>query len=284
MKVEGKVGEFFRVEELNSSNHAILQEKFSTEKTILWFLDSTTQLIIDNVPYKFKKNQVITLTEFYNIDVVNMGETKMFQFNRSFYCIVEHDSEVDCKGILFFGAKHLPVLNLSNDDTEKLDIFWKLIQSELLIENDLQLSMLGTLMKQILIICTRQLKQQADYLNSINKNQLDIIREFTFLVEMNYLEKHTVAEYAEMLNRSPKTLANLFSKNDHKSPLQFIQERRLLEATRYLQFTNNTISEVSDALNFTDVQTFNRFFKRHLSQSPSEFRAFSLNKNKVEER
>ncbi|AZQ65022.1 AraC family transcriptional regulator [Flammeovirga pectinis] len=282
MKVEGNVGEYFRIEELNASNHSILQEKFSTEKTLLWFLDDTTQLIIDNVPYNFKKNQVITLTEFYNIDVVHMGTTKLFQFNRSFYCIVEHDSEVDCKGILFFGAKHLPILNLSNDDQEKLGIFWKLMESELLIENDLQLSMLGTLMKQILIICTRQLKQQADYLSSINKKQLDIIREFTFLVEMNYLEKHTVAEYAEMLNRSPKTLANLFSKNDHKSPLQFIQERRLLEATRYLQFTNNTISEISDSLNFTDVQTFNRFFKRHLNQSPTEFRAFSLKEKEAE--
>jgi AraC-like DNA-binding protein len=52
--------------------------------------------------------------------------------------------------------------------------------------------------------------------------QLDIVREYN-LVESNFKTKHQVADYAEMLNKSPKTLSNLFKKYNEKSPLQVIQ-------------------------------------------------------------
>ncbi|NLR92137.1 MULTISPECIES: helix-turn-helix domain-containing protein [Flammeovirga] len=271
MQVEGRLDEFLRIELITKDNHHILQEKFDTEKTVLWFQDDNTRLNIDSVPYHFKKDQVITFTELYKIEVVEMGEAKMFQFNRSFYCIVEHDSDVDCKGILFFGAKHLPEFSLDDDDKNALKYIWEMMLVEMSSKKYLHMPMLQSLMKQVLIVCTRNYKSQNN-IHEIEKGHMDIIRQFTFLVEKNFKELFTVADYADLLHKSPKTLSNVFSKNGYKAPLQIIQERRILEARRLLQYSSCTISEVAFDLGFSDIQTFNRFFKRHKEMTPSAFK------------
>jgi hypothetical protein len=45
--------------------------------------------------------------------------------------------------------------------------------------------------------------QRAE-LTTFDKSQLDIVREYNYLVESNFKTKHQVADYAEMLNKSPK--------------------------------------------------------------------------------
>ena len=64
----------------------------------------------------------------------------------------------------------------------------------------------------------------------------------------------------EMLPKSPKTLSNPFSKTYNKTPLQFIQERLILEAKRALHYTNKPIKEIAYDLGFKDLQGFSRFF------------------------
>jgi AraC family transcriptional activator of pobA len=99
-----------------------------------------------------------------------------------------------------------------------------------------------------------------------------LIRDFNFLVEQYYASKHTVAAYASLLHKSPKTLSNLFSKYSDKSPLQLIQERKLLEARRLLRYTDYSIQEISIKIGFEDVQSFSRFFKRKEGCAPSAYR------------
>ena len=76
----------------------------------------------------------------------------------------------------------------------------------------------------------------------------------------------------DRLNKSPKTIANLFKKVNDKTPLQFIQERRMLEARRILRHTDKPISEIGYDIGFNDVQAFSRFFKKQEGISPSEYR------------
>ncbi len=108
------------------------------------------------------------------------------------------------------------------------------------------------------------------------ENKLDIIRQFNVLVEQNFRTKHKVADYAEILNKSPKTISNLFAQYNEKTPLQIIQERKILEAKRLFIFTDKTAKEVAYDLGFDDAAHFSRFFKNSTGQSPSDFR-----KNKV---
>jgi len=99
------------------------------------------------------------------------------------------------------------------------------------------------------------------------------VREYNFLVETHFRTKHSVEEYASLLNKSPKTLSNLFGKIHNQTPLQMIQGRIMLEAKRLLKYSDKNISEIADEIGFLDLQSFSRFFKKHQSLSPSDFRS-----------
>ena len=106
----------------------------------------------------------------------------------------------------------------------------------------------------------------------MEKKEADIVREFNFLVEAHFRSKHTVAEYSALLHKSPKTISNLFSKTGLKTPLQYIQDRIMLEARRLLTYSPLQIQEIAYELGYQDVQSFSRFFKTHEGISPSEYK------------
>ena len=271
MKFEGRTNEFLELLELNQSNKELLADKTEGQLSLLWFQDDQNELIIDSQRLHFKKNQIICLTSFHEVHAITLGKAHFIRFNAPFYCILNHDSEVGCKGILFFGAKHLPVLIPEESDLDGLNAVWNNIKLELGSKDELQLEMLQMMLKRLLILTTRIYKRQEDYVFE-DEQQLDIIREFNFLVEMHFKQKHSVSEYAELLNKSPKTLSNLFGKASSKSPLQFIQDRLMLEARRQLRYTDVPISEVGYDIGFNDIQSFSRFFRKNEGRSPSDFR------------
>ena len=174
---------------------------------------------------RFRQNQIICLTEFHKVEPKYIGTTRFLRFNRPFYCILDHDVEVSCKGVLFFGASQLPIIDIPSDELEKFETLWKMFSIEMQSNDNLQMDMLQMMLKRYLILCTRLYKTQSNY--PTQKIETDIIREFNFLVEKHFKTKHSVAEYADMLHKSPKTLSNLFSKMGGKTPLQYIQERKI---------------------------------------------------------
>jgi AraC-like DNA-binding protein len=80
-----------------------------------------------------------------------------------------------------------------------------------------------------------------------------------------------VQHYAALLNKSPKTIANLFSSHSTKTPLQVIHERIITEAKRLLLYTDKSVKEIANDLGFTDLTHFSKFFKNQTGQSPTDF-------------
>lgn len=271
MEFAGETNERLIISDITSTNQNLITDFQANDLTLLWFTGNRNYLTIDSVPYQFHKNQIICLTEFHKIEITAINAAQMIRFNRSFYCIIDHDSEVGCKGVLFFGASKLAVLDIPTSELEIFETVYQMFLLELQTNDNLQLEMLQMMLKRFLIICARVYKNQTTY-SSFDNEQTDIIREYNFLVETHFKTKHTVAEYAALLHKSPKTLANLFSKLSSKSPLQFIQERKMLEAKRLLHYTNKSIQEIAYEIGFEDVQAFGRFFKNMEKKSPSGFR------------
>jgi AraC family transcriptional activator of pobA len=252
----------------------IFKDTIEGSLTVLWFQSDSNILVIDGEEYNFKKNEIVFLTEFHKVTVTKLDKIRFLKFNRSFYCVIDHDAEVGCKGILFFGASQLPIIQIPEKELEQFDILWKMFNIEMSSEDNLQIEMLQMMLKRYLILCTRLFKSQESYPNE--KVELDLVREFNFLVEQHFKSKHTVSEYAELLNKSPKTLSNLFSKISSKTPLQYIQERKMLEAKRLLRHSKLQIQEIAYEIGYDDIQTFSRFFKKKAGVSPSEFKELAV--------
>ncbi len=271
MKYHGHTDEFFEIVDINASYDEPITEPIEGQLSVIWFMEDDNQIKIDSQPYTFNKNQIVCLTSFHKLDVQKVGKTKVLRFNSPFYCLINHDSEVGCKGILFFGSKSIPVLIPEGEDIKTICSITQMVELEMQSKDGFQQEMLQMLLKRLLIMCTRIYKTQTK-LDKIPSSDSDLIREFNFLVEQHFKEKHSVAEYAKMLNKSPKTLSNLFGKIHDKTPLKLIQDRLMLESRRLLRYTDTPISEIGYAIGFQDIQSFSRFFKKNQGQAPSEYR------------
>jgi len=271
MKFRGSAGEYFTAQELNADTSAILLERIPSELTLFWATKPGNEFIIDGRRIQLKVDTLVCLTEFHQIEILSFSRGKMLRFNRDFYCILKHDDEVSCKGLLFFGASELPLIPLDETYKKSLSALWVVIETEISTTDELQLEMLQMLAKRFLILATRAYKENADFEN-LNVDQVDLIRSFNFLVEQHFREKHKVSEYARMLYKSPKTLSNLFAKLGVKTPLHYIHERIAMEARRKLKHSEYSVKEIAFELGFDDIQTFSRFFKRMEGNSPAKYR------------
>ncbi|SHG00922.1 transcriptional regulator, AraC family [Flavobacterium segetis] len=270
MLYTGQINEFLRLDEVSSLNCHLLKEKISEGLSVVWALEKLT-IKVDGQEKQFQINEIVFLTEFHTIEIIDIHKVRLVRFNRAFYCISDHDSEVGCKGILFFGASQVPKIAIPILELEKFDTLWKMFSIEMESIDDLKNEMLQMMLKRLLILCTRIYKEQTE-LTSFDRNQLDIVREYNYLVEKYFKTKHQVADYAVLLNRSPKTLSNLFKKFGKKSPLQVIQDRKILEARRLLQYSDKSIKEIAYEIGYEDIQTFSRFFKKIEGISPSNYK------------
>ncbi|MBL4677336.1 MAG: helix-turn-helix transcriptional regulator [Mucilaginibacter sp.] len=257
--------------ELDPTNKKLIFDVRPTDMTFIWNTGEQLEITIDRVPHRLQKDQVMFLTEFHKIDAVDLQTARMVRFNQPFYCIVNHDNEVGSKGFLFFGASAIPVISLAENAVQGFEECWNAFCAELLEADMLQKDMLQSILKRMLIIAARTLRKETNF-QKLDQGQSDIVREFNYLVERHFAEHHDVGFYADKLNRSPKTLSNLFSVVSDRAPLNIIHDRIMIHARRQINYTSRSIKEIAYDLGYGDIQTFSRFFKSKEGVSPVQYR------------
>ncbi|CAG5067488.1 HTH-type transcriptional activator RhaS [Dyadobacter sp. CECT 9623] len=263
--------EILSLYELNASNAHIVTEVRDTDMTFIWNVADRMDITIDKVPFQLAKNQIIFLTEFHRIDQVKIQAARMVRFNQPFYCVVNHDNEVGSKGLLFFGATGVPIITVDESRARDFELSWVIMLSEISKNEILQQDMLQAMLKRMLILSVRILRQ-SNNLSKLDKTQSEVVREFNYLVDKHFATHHNVAFYASQLNKSPKTLSNLFSLMSTRTPLNIIHDRIMIHARRQINYSNLSIKEIAYELGYDDIQTFSRFFKSKEGVSPGHYR------------
>ncbi len=258
---------------INDQTHL---DQFKTPKqtnlyTFIWTSHDPLDLVIDSIPFTLKPNHILALTPIQYLQVTNKAEVIIYQFNREFYCIKDHDQEVSCVGILFFGNSNIPVIKLNDIEQRKFEVLHDVFIDELETKDTIQAEMLRMLMARFIIKTTRLLKLKDGIVETPKSSKVDLLRSFNFLVEQHFRTEHSVGFYADKLFKSPKTLSNNFAKLN-QSPLQIIHERIVLEAKRLLIYTDKTAKQIAYEVGFEDASHLSRLFKKHTSQSPSSFK------------
>jgi len=268
----GAIGEYFEI--IHTKDQLSIElDNWASEEFfyLLWVKKDGASLTVNSIDYDIEENTLIPLTSYCRFSVSRIGEFQLLKYNKSFLCVLNADSEVGCKGLLYFGSFDLPIIQLPATEINRIQLEFDQVVEELKVRDKMQLEMLRMILKRVLIVCTRLFKNQKN-LNVFAEAKVDLVREFSFLVEQHYRNAHTVADYATMLNKSPKTISNVFKKVTGKSPLSYIHDRIILEAKNLLVYSNLEISEVGYELGFNDVQGFSRFFKRYAKLSPSGYK------------
>jgi len=241
--------------------------------SIIWNQnDENVALEVDAVPIIMEPNQVLTLTYLQRVKFDSkQAPLTGFVFNREFYCLLDHDEEVSCNGILFFGSQDLPIIALDDKAKASFELLLQVFREEFQTSDNIQGEMLQMLLKRLIIKLVRIAKEQL-IVKELNNQQIDIIRQYNVLVDTHFREKRQVKEYADLLFKSPKTLSNLFSIYGQKTPRQIIHERVVLEAKRLLRYTDLNAKEVAYNLGFEDPSHFTHYFKKVAGSTPNQFK------------
>jgi AraC family transcriptional activator of pobA len=269
MFYKGVNGEYFQLK-VASANDIInpSDEGFS----ILWLKPNgiNAELIVDGEFISIEKESLVFLSDFHKVQSAKLWDNSHIKFNQSFYCIIHNDIEVGCKGLLFFGSNQLPIITIEPEDKVKFDLLLEILTMELNGNEELKEEMLQMLLKRFIILCTRLYKKQTDY-KAIGKED-HLIRDFCYWVECHFRQEHQVGFYANLLNKSTKTISKEFQQNYHRSPLQVIHDRLVLEIKRQISFSNLSLKEIAFYCGFNDAQSFSRFFKSKVGLAPFQYR------------
>ncbi len=169
-----------------------------------------------------------------------------------------------------FDAPH--IINLSNDESEVIQSAFKNIISEYerhSAEKDFLLRNL------IFVLLYRVREVYRSHVTGLKKNtdrRTQLANRFRKLVEQNFIEKHAVSDYAELLHVSSKYLSSAVKETYGRTTLQIIHDMLLLEAKFQLGSTDKSVSEIAHYLHFDDQPHFSHFIKKHTGLSPQELR------------
>lgn len=240
--------------------------------TIVWNRGNEQEVMVDEVNYRFAANAVLPIMMSQSFRFEKPEQVVAWQFNREFYCIVNHDAEVGCVGFVFYGPSPTMFIQLDPENVGVMERLLAVFEEEFILEEDNKADMLRLLLVRLIIRITRLAKKQYLGSEDLVEEKFNLIRQFHLQVEIHYRQEHKVQFYAGLLNKSPKTVANIFSLYSKKTPLQVIRERIISEARRLFYYTDKPVKEIAADLGFDDVAHFSKFFKSCTNQNPSELK------------
>ena len=162
-----------------------------------------------------------------------------------------------------------PILNLKPQYFEPLNALVTTILSEQNSDDLMANELIKAYLNTFLIHCKRFFNENKEQVLS---SKGSLYYKFRQLIEENYLQIHSVAEYANRLNSSERQLATATKKKSGLTPKALIDERITLEAKRLVRYTSYSLQEIAFFLNYTDASHFAKFFKSKTGDTPGEYR------------
>ena len=172
-----------------------------------------------------------------------------------------------------------PKVSLSAVDVTMLDSYYQQLchhmrNSDLPLYPCIVHSILGSFLLEVLSLLRRGIMQagtgNANVDNGLHGKQL--ADRFIKLVEQSDGRIRRVDEFAQMLNVTPKYLSKLLMKTTNRKPSTLICFFTLKAIEHRLRFTDMTMQQIADELNFPNASFFGKYFKEHSGMTPMEFR------------
>lgn len=110
----------------------------------------------------------------------------------------------------------------------------------------------------------------------VRKRLLDTKPEAIDWVERQLRENLTMAEVAEHLGMSRRTLERYFQRKTGMSPGEYRKQCRIARARKLLQYSSRSLAEIAGECGFCDQSHFTRIFREEMKESPGAWRRRSV--------
>ncbi len=114
--------------------------------------------------------------------------------------------------------------------------------------------------------------QEQTKSGEIAENALVILPALNY-IDDNYMQALTIEQLAALCHWCPTHFRRVFQEIMGVSPLAFINSTRINHACVLLRSTERSILDISEAVGFRSISSFNRHFIQMMQMSPREYRS-----------
>ncbi|HTD39799.1 MAG TPA: helix-turn-helix domain-containing protein [Mucilaginibacter sp.] len=244
--------------------------------TIIINLEGNGKLRSDFSEYDFSGATMMCFSPYQPFMISSAQGLKgvALNFHPDFFCIHLHHKDVACNGVLFNNIYQPPFITLADKDTAAFLNIIEQMQAEMQNAALAQYELLVSYLKIFLINGSRLRIEQSPSVPAEISGLKEpfVLQNLKDAIEENFKTKHSPAEYADMLNISPKALAKITRNHFNKTLTNMIAERIVIEAKRELYLTSKPVKSIAYELGFNDEFYFSRFFKNNADVSPQLYR------------
>lgn len=241
---------------------------------IIWFQQGSPTHLVDFNPIKIKPDTLL----FLNKDRVQRFDSKIkfagkvILFTDSFFCKTEADIKFLRNSILFNDLLSVAQIQLQQNQSKLFAALLEQMTIELQRQKDnWQSDILQNLLHNFLLLSERERKKQ-NFVEIKKCADLDFVMHFKDILEADFKTQKKVSYYAAQMSITEKRLNIATTNILGKQPKVIIHERILLEAKRILAHTAESVKEIGYQLGFEEPTNFIKYFKKHASITPTEFR------------
>lgn len=177
----------------------------------------------------------------------------------------------------FISLRNNPVFHLSDDEISDLkeffDLIYKSVNNNDKFNEEIVKHLMGSYLYKLgSILQRREVNNKTlNHKKAFNREEVTFNQFINLLTELHCKERR-VDYYADRLFLSAKHFSTVVKRVSGKTAGEWIDTYVILEAKALLKYSNMSIQEVSNYLNFPNPSFFGKYFKRHAGMSPSEYK------------
>ncbi|MBW1799125.1 MAG: helix-turn-helix domain-containing protein [Deltaproteobacteria bacterium] len=258
----------------NRLDHALENHHRIDFYTILLITKGSGIHQIDFQPYPYRKGDVIFIskTQIHAFDACFNGEGIAVLFTEPFLVKNVIHSDILFFHRLFNYHLHSPVIHRDEQGRDNLsrimnDMYEEYHSPESFAKEEILRSYL-----KLLLLKAERIKGTLITKKEKNTAWIDVFTRFKTLIEDHHTETRNAGDYAEKLNLSYKHLNEICKNVTGHTAKGFIDTYLILEIKRQLSISDLSIKELTYQLGFDEPTNFLKFFKKHTSQTPTQFR------------
>lgn len=182
-------------------------------------------------------------------------------------------SETGFEGIVIYAGsdlllnrQRLMTRSISPDEMEEVELYIRLIRSQIERMSDVRVKVVESLLRALIFY----LQQGGHMVDDREDNIPPVFHDFALLISRYH--HNPVYYYAEKLGLTSMELNNKCKTYSGISAAEWISQYVLLEAKDLLIKTRLRPSRIAVMLNFSNYDTFARWFRRHTGELPGNWR------------
>lgn len=239
---------------------------------IFYLLKGNGKYFIKDKSYNMSSNSLFIIKNFYihrvNVDKNSYYERFVIHFKKEIFDKLLNNNTNFKKNLL--SPEEVIYIQLS--PTQKKHII-KIMEKIILEKEQKKLGykpIANAYIIELFVFLSRLIENYSQ--NHNNEKSNDRLKKIINFINENYSKKLDLKKIANEFYINKYYLCHLFKKETGFTIIEYLNNKRIMEAQKILKKNNKTITEIAYKVGFNNLSHFGRTFKKLTGLTPSEFK------------